>query len=112
MEMSWADKDLERDCFEDRRGLRRFGADAWKLLKRRLATLLAAPTLEDMSGLPGNCHALVGDRAGEFAVSVGAARRLIFVPDDDPLPTLPDGGLDRRSITKIRVTEVVDYHDD
>lgn len=112
MLISWAGKDLERDCTDDRRGTRRFGADAWKLVKRRLATLAEAPALEDMSGFPGNCHALVGDRAGQFAVSVGASRRLIFEPDHQPPPLLPDGGIDRRSITQIRILEVVDYHGD
>jgi proteic killer suppression protein len=79
-------------------------------LRRRLASLLAAPTLKDMDGVPGRCHALGADRHGQFAVSLGGSHRLIFIPDHDPIPTLPDGGIDLTLVTKISITEVVDYH--
>jgi hypothetical protein len=32
--------------------------------------------------------------------------------DDNPIPTLPDGGIDLACITKLSITEVVDYHRD
>lgn len=63
-----------------------------------------------MTGVPGNCHALGADRAGQFSISVFGPYRLIFVPDLDPLPTAPDGSLDRVRVTRILVVEVVDYH--
>ena len=82
------------------------------MLKRRLDSLTAAPTLRDMDGVPGNCHALHGDRRGQFAVSLWGSFRLIFLPDHDPLPTLADGGVDRSLVTRISIVEVVDYHGD
>lgn len=111
IELSWSNRRLARDCATDARGLRRWGGDNWRLLKRRLASLEAAPTLEDMSGVPGNCHALGEDRAGQFAVHLWGQYRLVFEPDDDPIPRLPDGGIDRNRVRKIVVLEVVDYHD-
>lgn len=81
-------------------------------MKRRLATLRAAPTLKDMDGVPGRCHQLSADRAGEFAVALWAAYRLVFVPGHDPLPVVEDGGIARDLVTKISITEVVDYHGD
>jgi proteic killer suppression protein len=101
---------LEKACSDDRQGTKRWGADHWSLLKRRLAALLAAPTLQDMEGVPGNCHQLGVNRAGEFAVSLWGPYRLIFEANHDPLPKLRDGGIDRTQVTKIMIKEVVDYH--
>jgi len=44
-------------------------------------------------------------------MSLWGSYRLVFVPDD-PIPTLADGGIDRSLVTKISITEVVDYHGD
>lgn len=82
------------------------------MLKRRLATLAAAPALADMANLPGRCHALRGDRQGDFAVNLWGSYRLVFGPNHDPVPTLADGGLDRSRVTRILIKEVVDYHGD
>lgn len=112
IDISWSDRKLEKTCSSDKAGSKRWGADRWPLLKRRLATLAGAPTLQDMDGAPGKCHALTADRAGQFAVHLWGQFRLIFVPDHDPTPRLDDGGIDRSSITRISITEVADYHGD
>lgn len=36
--------------------------------------------------------------------------RLIFEPADDPVPRKPDGGLDWRLVTAVRILGVEDYH--
>jgi proteic killer suppression protein len=101
---------LEKTCSDDRQGSKHWGADQWKLLKRRLLALLGAPTLADMEGVPGKCHQLRADRSGEFAVYLWGSYRLVFEPDHGPVPTLDDGGIDKTKITRIRIKEVVDYH--
>jgi hypothetical protein len=78
----------------------------------RLASLLAAATLADMENVPGRCHALTGDRAGQFAVDLWGPNRLIFEPASDPLPRKSDGGIDRDQVTEIRILEIVNYHGD
>ena len=108
----WAERKLEKSCSEEKQGKRRWGSDKWPLLRRRLASLAAAPTLMDMDGVPGKCHPLTADRRGEFAVHLWSSYRLVFEPDHDPLPRLPDGSLDRSLVTHIRIKEVVDYHGD
>lgn len=102
---------MEIICSDDRRGTRKWGADNWSCMKRRLSTLMAAPTLFDMGTLPGNCHELTLDRKGQFAVSLWGPYRLIFEPNHNPLPVLPDGGINRTGVTKITIVEVVNYHD-
>lgn len=81
-------------------------------MQRRLASLLAAPTLKDMDAVPGRCHALGADRDGQFAICLWGSYRLIIVPDRDPIPTLADGGINLALVTKVSITEVVDYHGD
>jgi plasmid maintenance system killer protein len=110
IDISWLDRKLEKSCASDKAGRRRWGAAAWKTFKLRLTGLRAAPTLKDMDGVPGKCHALHADRDGEFAVHLWGSYRLVFQPDHEPTPTLDDGGLDRSRITSIVITEVVDYH--
>jgi len=107
--ISWSDRRLEKSCASDREGQRRWGADEWRLFKRRLAALRAAPTLADMEGTPGRCHALTADRKGQFAIDLWSAFRLVFRPDD-PVPLLGDGGVDRAQVASIVIEEVVDYH--
>lgn len=101
---------MEKACSGDREGAKRWGADNWSRLKRRLASLAGAPTLADMEGVPGNCHQLTADRARQFAVDLWGQFRLIFEPDHKPIPEMPDGGIDRTRVTKIVIMEVVDYH--
>jgi len=99
-------------CTREKEGIRRWGRDHYRQLQRRLTSLVAAETLEEMSGVPGNCHQLRADRAEEFAVSLLGAYRLVFEVDHDPIPRRADGGIDRTRVTKICITEVVDYHGD
>lgn len=110
IEISWSSPKLEKACSDDRLGNKHWGPDNWRLLKRRLAALLAAPTLADMEGVPGRCHHLHGDRKGEFAIYLWGSVRLVFVPANNPLPFLANGGIDRCGVTKIVIREVVDYH--
>jgi len=110
IDISWSDGKLEKSCSSDKAGARKWGAEHWSLLKRRLATLRAAPTLKDMDQAPGRCHALSANRAGQFAVYLWGQYRLIFIPNHDPVPRVDDGGIDPSRITQITITEVDDYH--
>jgi len=102
---------LARDCASDSRGAKRFGS-VWPALKRRLATLRAAETLEDLRGAPGRLHELShGERAGSLAMRVTANLRLVFRPDHQPRPIKPDGGLLWPEVRRISIEEIVDYHE-
>ncbi len=110
IDISWSDRKLQKSCSSDKDGRRTFGAEQWKVLKRRLVSLEAALTLAEMEGVPGNCHQLSVDRSQQFAVDLRGAYRLIIEPNHDPVPRLATGGIDRSLVTKIVITEVVDYH--
>ena len=74
---SWRSDDA-REVFEGRTP-RRFPPDLIARTRRMLARLDAAATVEDMRAPPGNrLHALTGDRAGEWSVSVNDQYRITF----------------------------------
>ena len=110
IEIAWADPKMGRTAARESLALRTWGKDRWTVIKRRVASLAAAPALADMRGVPGRFHQLTGDRAYQFALTINASERLVFEPDHSPLPTLPDGGVDLAAVTRIRIIEVVDYH--
>jgi plasmid maintenance system killer protein len=110
IEIYWQDSKLQKFCATSRRGQKRWGADGWKILSRRLALIEAASTLASLDNAPGSCHALTADRAGEFAMALWRGYRLIFEPANNPLPRDPDGHLIRSEVTKVLIKEVVDYH--
>ncbi|MEX2106768.1 MAG: hypothetical protein WD810_07705 [Solirubrobacterales bacterium] len=111
IEIYWQDSKLQKLCSTARRGQKRWGADGWKILSRRLAVIEAAPSLASLDNAPGSCHALTADRAGEFAIALWRGYRLIFRPLPDPPPVDDGGSLIRSQITQVLIKEVVDYHE-
>lgn len=109
VEIVFRGRKMQRECTSERGARRRFGQNAEPLLTR-LATLLAADHLGDLIGSPGHLHPLAGDRAGQWALSLQGPHRLIFEIADDPVPTLPDGGIDLTQVSAVRILEVAQYH--
>ena len=66
--------------------------------------------LEVMRGLPGRCHELTGNRAGQLALDVSRNYRLIFEPADASVERKPDVGLDWTKVNAVRILGVEDYH--
>ncbi len=80
-------------------------------IQQRLTELNIAETLADMRNFPAaRCHELTGNLAGKLAVDLVHPDRLVFSPDHDPRPELPDGGLDWQRVTKIVIEGIGDYH--
>ena len=112
MDILFATEKLRKICNSDKALKRNFGVRAAKQIQQRLYELYAAETLADVSYLPPpRCHALKGDRAGQFAVDTVHPFRLIFEPAHSLVPQLEDGSINRSLITAIRILEVnEDYH--
>ena len=111
MEISFAASKFQKLCNNESKLRGQYGPECAEKLQRRLASFAAAECLEDLRHLPQmRCHELTGDRKGQLAVDLEHPKRLIFVPDHEPLPKLPSGALDWRLVTKIQVVEIVDYH--
>jgi plasmid maintenance system killer protein len=102
---------LQKICSQEREMVKHFGSKNAGKLKQRLMELRAADTLADISHLPpARCHELTGKDAGIFSVDVEQPYRLLFIPAHDPVPLLPDGGIDREEVTEIEIIEIKDTH--
>jgi len=111
MNIEFSTKKLAKQCSSRKAMVGKWGPKMSKILMRRLDDIDAAECLEDLRNVPGRYHELTGDRAGEFAASLGGQYRLLFRPDHDPVPTKSDRGIDWTQVTKVLVTAVgVDYH--
>ena len=110
MDISFRDRRLVKQFSEQRLLQKKHGAVRARKIIQRLSTLQAAETLEDMRTLPGRCHELTGDRAGQLALDLDGPFRLIFEPDHEPIPRRDDGGLDWTAVTAVTIIGVEDYH--
>jgi plasmid maintenance system killer protein len=86
LEVSFDDPRLRRLCESEKELRKQCGIVRAKKIQVRLATLRAAETLADMRQLPGRCHELVGDRAGQLSLDLDHPYRLLFHPAEDTDP--------------------------
>lgn len=110
MDLTVRGKRLRKQLADPREMDRAFGNRA-RGIRLRLGVLGQAKCLSDVpTGSPDYRHLLTGDRKGQFSVTIKDNWRIVFVPDHDPVPLLPDGGIDVANVTAIEIIEVVDYH--
>ena len=111
MDVAFRTRKLEK-AFNTAVGLRRtYGARMARAIETRMAVLEAAGNLSLVPTVPPcRRHQLAGDRDERFAVDLVHPYRLVFDPDDDPIPRKADGGIDVERVTAIKITDVIDYH--
>jgi plasmid maintenance system killer protein len=109
LEVLFEDADLAR-TFQNVRELRKkHGEVRAKKIQQRLNDLEAAETLAIMRSVPGRCHELHGDRAGQLSLDLDHPYRLLFRPADNPDPG-PGGGLDWSAVRAVVVIGIEDTH--
>ncbi len=81
-------------------------------IAKRLLQLRAMATLADLMALPqGRPHPLTEDLRGLWAIDLKHPQRLIFSISNEPLPTLGDGRIDTKKVTKLCIERIEeDYH--
>ncbi len=109
MEISFRDKKIKELCENGAKATKKLGADNAKKLRTRLSDLEAASNVKEL--VAGTPHPLRGDRYGQFAVYLHGGDRLVFSPNHDPCPELPDGGISWAEVTIICIEFIGDYHD-
>ena len=102
---------LQKTCSNLKKCEKEWGTERCKKIRQRLDELHAATFLEVMRNLPGRCHELREDRAGQLSLDLDGPYRLIFEPADDQIPLKDDGGLDWGRIRKVRIIGVEDTHE-
>ena len=111
MKLSFRTKKLAKACSSAKKMNAEWGPQMAKKLQQRLAELQAADTLADISRVPPpRCHELTNNLAGTLSVDLVQPYRLLFVPDHDPVPARPEGGLDWSAVTAVCITGVKDTH--
>ncbi len=112
MDIVYKTEKLAKECNEEKLLIRKHGPKQGALLKRRLNQLRASNNLEDLKNLPQmRCHELKGNLKGQLSVDLDGPYRLIFEAAHNPVPTKPDGGLDWKKVTEIRILGVADTHE-
>ncbi|BAY91436.1 putative killer suppression protein HigA [Tolypothrix tenuis PCC 7101] len=109
MEITFGDRKLQKLCEQQDLAQRKLGANCAKKLRTRLADLAAVSCVTEL--VMGRPHPLTGDRAGEFAVDLEGGTRLVFKPDNEPIPLNEDGSIDWSKVTAVCIVFIGDYHD-
>ena len=110
MKINFKSKKLEKQLCIPKEMQKAFGQMA-RMVNQRMKELKAADNLAVMRTIPASkCHELTQNRKGQLAVKVSGNYRLLFYPDQEPVPKKADGGMDWTSITIIEVIEIEDYH--
>ncbi len=108
MELIFKDKKLKEICNNQQEASRKWGRDNAKKLRQRLDDLREAETLEVFRGLPGRCHELKGDKAGQLSLDLKHPFRLIFEPVGNEVKT--SLGLDWRLVKALQINGMEDTH--
>ena len=110
MDIKFAYKKLRKLANDPRRCKQEMGERRATLFLKRLTDLRDAETLEDVRHLPGRYHELKEARKGQWACDLEHPYRLIFMPQEIPIPTNADGQYIWFKIVGIEIIEIVDYH--
>jgi proteic killer suppression protein len=114
LDISFNNTKLEKEFNEGKQLEKVHGSLRAKKIRLRLKEFRAAVCLNDFwPPKSGNnrCHELTGAHKGELSVDLDHPYRLIFVPYHDPVPRKPDGGLDWKQITAIKILRIEDTHE-
>jgi len=110
MDIKFKNNKLKKYANSDSLASRKLGAIRAKLYKARLDDLHDAESLEELRHVPGNYHELTQDRKGQWACDLDQPYRLIFVPQENPIPTNKDGKYVWIEIKGVEIIEAINYH--
>ncbi|MYC34133.1 MAG: system killer suppression protein [Chloroflexi bacterium] len=111
MEVNFRTSRLHRLFHNESDLIRTFGNRRAQSILARLVVLRQRATLSQVPTTPPERrHQLTGNRDEQYAIDIDRQYRLVFIPDHDPIPRRPDGGVDTDQVTAVVITEVIDYH--
>lgn len=110
MDIKFENNRLRKLANDVRKCKKELGERQATLFLRRLSDLRDAENLEDVRHLPGRFHELKETRKGQWACDLDHPYRLVFEPQQNPIPTNADGQYIWFQIIAIQIIEIVDYH--
>lgn len=110
MKLSYNTKKIEQ-AFTTDKGLAKTYGTLAKKIKQRRNELLSADNLAIIAKMPAlRLHQYKGGGKGTWSIDIHQNWRILFEIDQDPIPTLEDGGVDLKAITIICIESVKDPH--
>ena len=109
MQITFANRELEKLCNRTNYAIRKLGDKGARKLQSRLADIEAAHDVTEL--IAGSPHPLKGNREGDFSLRLHGAQRLVFRPEQSPIPRLKDQGIDWQNVTAVLIVEIGNYHD-
>ena len=110
MELSYKNNKLKKSLTTDKGIAKGYGTIA-KKVKLRITQLINADNLEVISKLQVlRLHQHIGKGKGTWSIDIQENWRILFEVNQDPIPTLEDGGIDLKAITIISIESVEDPH--
>ena len=111
MDIDFKNNKLKKCCNEKAAGIKEWGLPIANKIFQRLTEFRAADNLSEISSLPPpRCHSVNEIRKDCWAVDTIHPTRLLFKINQEPVPKLPDGGIDLKNVKSIKIWEVEDYH--
>lgn len=111
MKVTFRNKKLDKSITTNAGLMKTYGKVLARKVKLRYEQLLANENLAGMGTIrAARLHPLSGDRQGQWAVDVSGNERMCFILICDPIPLLPDGGIDLSKITDVEIVYIGDYH--
>ena len=110
MELSYKNNKLKKSLTTNK-GLLKLNSRLAKKIKQRRVELESADNLEVISKIPVlRLHQYKGNSKGTWSIDIQENWRMLFIINQDPIPTLADGGVDLKAITIISIESVEDPH--
>lgn len=109
MQIDYKDEKLRKLCLVNREAVKKLGVDGAKKLQARLSDIEAAAHVQEL--IAGRPHPLLGDRNGQFSLTLAKGIRLVFGPNHNPAPEKKYGGIDWAQVTSVTIIFIGDYHD-
>ena len=98
MEVIYKTRALQRVCTDAREARKKYGANMAKMIRARVGQIESAKSVEKLLYFHiGRCHALKGDRSGQYAMDLVHPYRLVFERIGDVVQIA-------------RIVEIADYH--
>ena len=110
MEIEYSSNKLKKQLSNATEIKKAFGVNA-KRVAARMDDIRSSPNLAVLMQLPAaNCHPLIANKRGQWALDISANHRMIFEIANDPIPVKDDESVDTIRVTDIRIIETTDYH--
>ena len=98
MDITYKNRKIERICTNAKVADREYGSQMSAKIHMRIDEIRAVDTVEEMIQFRiGRCHALKGNRKGQYAVDLEHPYRLVFEKHGN-------------EIQVVHIMEIVDYH--